>query len=236
MSTRVAQAGLWEQRPPTCQFASTCCTNAAHLLVPVGLVLRRMLPAVRRIAQPQAAAGGSSAGDDVPFKSVEERLASIEAMLQQEAEAAKVARDGAQKSDFVHRLQWAIQHADIGQFEYSMRGYSEVYHSGALVREILTAALRGEGMWLPAQDYLQLCCLSKPYSFGRCTEEQEEQDTSLTWDQDTAFREALAAHIHGLTGIKPYIEEHYFIRDSLTAFLRWKVFCLEPRYKPQADE
>lgn len=212
------------------------CASARASRTGVAAAARRMLPAVRRTGQLQAAPGSSFGDGGAPLKIVEERLASIEAMLQQEAEAAKVARDGARKSDFVHRLQWAIQHADIGQFEYSMRGYSEVYHSGALVREILTAALRGEGMWLPAQDYLQLCCLSKPYSFGRCTEEQEEQDTSLTWDEDTAFREALAAHIHGLTGIKPYIEEHYFIRDSLTAFLRWKVFCFEPRYKPQADE
>ena len=190
------------------------------------------MPAVRRGRQPLQAAPGSSDGDGVLFKSVEERLASIEAMLQQEAEAAKVSRDGAQQSDFVHRLQWAIQHADIGQFEYSMRGYSEVYHSGALVREILTAALRGEGMWLPAVDYLPLCYLSEPYSFGRCAEEKD----SLTWDQDEEFRKALAAHIHGLTGIKPYIEEHYFICDSLKAFHRWKVFCSEPRYEPQADE
>lgn len=85
-------------------------------------------------------------------------------------------------------LQWALAHVELGQFEYTDAGYPK--QSSGFLRQVLLAFMRKA-----------TCRIPSSYAVGG------GYDREPTPEEREALHRALELQLHGLTGVKPRIEQ-----------------------------
>lgn len=125
---------------------------------------------------------------DLRMKDVNQNLDDLK------AEVTSLKRDLA-NSNKLRALEWALDHTDIGSFEYKYKpgGVSVSYESQKFVRDVIISFRTGHGTFLDEHYYFS------DTSYGG--------SQNPTFEEKKAFRDKLSAQIHQLTGRKSRLEK-----------------------------
>eukprot|EP00955_Chlamydomonas_euryale_P070353 360737-Chlamydomonas_euryale.AAC.4 len=113
-----------------------------------------------------------------------------------------------QKQNRCLRLQAAMTNADAGAFKFETQGGQDTT-STDLVRRVLMSFMRGDSH-----------CIEDEYLVLDTTPGYNALPNEQTNKGREAFRTSLAIQIHGLTGIKPRLEE-----QDIGGVKRWAIYC-----------